>query len=151
MSWKNQSLFFATRTAYNGDASGRNSLTRGGLGTANADAGVLSIVMHDGCDGEDGGWCGGIRPTATTRATCVRAMIGINSWRRNSLVLHRDVDDRLVAFARRQRLCKVASTSFTDGLSATWTAKKRIEQAVSKRHRTHGSSPSNVNLELGDT
>lgn len=104
-----------------------------------------------GCDGEKSGWYGGIRPTDTTRATCVRAMIGINSWRRNSLVLHRDVDDKLVAFARRQRLCKVASTSFTDGLSATWTAKKRIEQAVSKRHRTHGSSPSDAHLELGDT
>jgi hypothetical protein len=52
-----------------------------------------------------------------------RALIGINSRRQESVFCWGEMDDKPVAFARRQRLCKVATTSFTDGLSATWTAR----------------------------
>jgi hypothetical protein len=48
------------------------------------------------------------------------------------------------AFARKQPLCKVASIRGRDGISATRTAKTRIELAASMDAHPHGSSPTNV-------
>ena len=127
----NQSLSQANRNAYKEsvDPGGRSRITsrqHPWIGTALARQKCLSKSSERAAVG--GRVIGRIRtkyPIITGR------LIGISRRLMNSLCLREKLDDILVAFARRQRLCKVASTSYTDGLSATRTAKERIEHAVS--------------------